>query len=122
MPVPVIGGLLGRAGIAGAKYLSKKMVERSAKKAAQEKVKDGISDLEKVALTGAVGKGLAVTAFDKDQRRKEDERKRAEKAKTEEEKEVDGMRSGGRVSGSSMGGSVRGGGCEIRGKTKGRMV
>lgn len=35
---------------------------------------------------------------------------------------VDGMRSGGRVSGSSMGGSIRGGGCEIKGKTKGRMV
>ena len=120
MPVPVIGGLLGRAGIAGAKYLSKKMVERSAKKAAQEKVKDGISDLEKVALTGAVGKGLAVTAFDKDQRRKEDERKRAEKAKTEEEKEDEpSYRKGGSVKSSA---SRRADGIAVRGKTKGRFV
>jgi hypothetical protein len=38
-----------------------------------------------------------------------------------EAREVDGMRSGGRVSASSTGASVRGSGCEIKGRTKGRM-
>jgi hypothetical protein len=52
----------------------------------------------------------------------ENQQKTAMMRAAREAREVDGMRSGGRVSGSSMGGSVRGGGCEIRGKTKGRMV
>ena len=106
-------GAVVRAGIEGAKYLSKKASERAAKKAAQEKAKDGISDLQKAALTGAVVKGLAVTAFDKDQQRKE-----AERAKAPARTEFENLRRGGSVSSASK----RADGCAVKGKTKGRFV
>jgi|688.fasta_scaffold94816_7 hypothetical protein len=76
---------------------------------------------------GMVGRGLQVAKRRYDIGRRvdamtENQQKTAMMRAAREAREVDGMRSGGRVSGSSMGGSVRGGGCEIRGKTKGRMV
>jgi len=76
---------------------------------------------------GMVGRGLQVAKRRYDIGRRVDnmteaQQKTAMMRAAREAREVDGMRSGGRVSGSSMGGSVRGGGCEIRGKTKGRMV
>ena len=76
---------------------------------------------------GMVGRGLQVARRRYDIGRRVDnmteaQQKTAMMRAAREAREVDGMRSGGRVSGSSMGGSVRGGGCEIRGKTKGRMV
>lgn len=76
---------------------------------------------------GMVGRGLQVAKRRYDIGRRVDnmteaQQKTAMMRAAREAREVDGMRSGGRVSGSSMGGSVRGGGCEIKGKTKGRMV
>jgi len=76
---------------------------------------------------GMVGRGLQVARRRYDIGRRVDnmteaQQKTAMMRAAREAREVDGMRSGGRVSGSSMGGSVRGGGCEIKGKTKGRMV
>ena len=76
---------------------------------------------------GMVGRGLQVARRRYDIGRRVDnmteaQQKTAMMRAAREAREVDGMRSGGRVSGSSMGGSVRGGGCEIKGKTKGRMI
>jgi hypothetical protein len=76
---------------AGAKFLSK------------------MSDLEKAVLAGAVGKGAAVTAFDKEQRRK----------KETEEKNQPSYRKGGSVKSSA---SRRADGIAQRGKTRGKFI
>lgn len=84
-----------------------------------KRVKDGMSDLEKAVLIGAVGKGLAVTAFDQAQRRKEAERERAERERAEKakkEKDESSYRKGGSV---KLSASRRADGIAKKGKTRG---
>ncbi len=89
--------------------------------------KDGISNLEKAVLIGAVGKGAAITAFDKEQQRKKAERERAEKAKKEAERkraeedksDKSSYRKGGSVKSSA---SRRADGIAQRGKTRGKFI
>ena len=124
--MPVIG-LLGRAGIAGAKYLSKKMAKRSAKKAAQEKTTDGVGEIAAMGLGGGAA-GAAVSRLQLEQiaekralaERERAERERAEKAKTKEEKEDEpSYRKGGSVKSSA---SRRADGIAQRGKTRGKFI
>ena len=68
-----------------------------------------MSDLEKAVLAGAVGKGLAVTAFDREQQRK----------KETEEKSKSSYRKGGTVKSSA---SSRADGIAQRGKTRGKFI
>lgn len=124
--MPVIG-LLGRAGIEGAKYLSKKMAKRSAKKAAQEKTTDGVGEIAAMGLGGGAA-AAAVNRLQLEQiaekralaERERAERERAEKAKTKEEKEDEpSYRKGGSVKSSA---SRRADGIAQRGKTRGKFI
>ena len=123
MPVPVIAGLLGRAGIAGAKYLSKKAAKRSAKK----ETTDGVGEIAAMGLGGGAA-AASISRLQLEQiaekralaERERAERERAEKAKTKEEKEDEpSYRKGGSVKSSA---SRRADGIAVKGKTKGRFV
>ena len=122
-------GAVVRAGIEGAKYLSKKMAKRSAKKAAQEKTTDGVGDIAAMGL-GAGAAGAAVSRLQLEQiaekralaEREQIAEKRAlaerERDKAPARTEFENLRRGGSVSSASK----RADGCAVKGKTKGRFV
>jgi len=122
-------GAVVRAGIEGAKYLSKKMAKRSAKKAAQEKTTDGVGEIAAMGLGGGAA-AAAVSRLQLEQiaekralaEREQIAEKRAlaerERDKAPARTEFENLRRGGSVSSASK----RADGCAVKGKTKGRFV